>query len=83
VDGGISDRPGNVVDVFHTLFGIAGLSLMGYEGLQKVNEVYCLPAETVRRLGLEEYGICAVSALNCTDERDLSNMFIPNLAHRR
>ena len=24
-DGGISDRPGNMVDVFHTHFGIAGV----------------------------------------------------------
>ncbi|KAI8869239.1 terpenoid cyclases/Protein prenyltransferase, partial [Ramicandelaber brevisporus] len=35
--GGISDRPGNVPDVFHTLFGIAGLSLLGFDGLQPVN----------------------------------------------
>ena len=27
-DGGISDRPGNQVDVFHTFFGIAALSLL-------------------------------------------------------
>ena len=24
-DGGIADRPGNMVDVFHTHFGIAGV----------------------------------------------------------
>ena len=29
-DGGISDRPGNMGDIFHTFFGIAGLSLLGY-----------------------------------------------------
>ncbi len=28
-DGGISDRPGDMPDVFHTFFGIAGLSLLG------------------------------------------------------
>jgi prenyltransferase beta subunit len=27
--GGISDRPDDMADVFHTFFGIAGLSLMG------------------------------------------------------
>jgi geranylgeranyl transferase type-2 subunit beta len=27
-DGGISDRPGNVSDVFHTLFGIAGIRIL-------------------------------------------------------
>lgn len=27
-EGGISDRPGNTVDVFHTFFGIAALSLL-------------------------------------------------------
>ena len=58
--GGFSDRPGDVVDVFHTLFGIAGLSslpcvfveldltriglsLLGFEGLEEVDPVYCLP----------------------------------------
>lgn len=29
-DGGISDRPEDMTDVYHTFFGIAGLSLMGY-----------------------------------------------------
>ena len=52
-NGGIADRPGDVVDVFHTHFGIAGLSLLGYEGLGKVNEIYCLPVETTKRLGLK------------------------------
>ena len=29
-DGGISDRPGNTADVYHTFFGIAGMALLGY-----------------------------------------------------
>jgi geranylgeranyl transferase type-2 subunit beta len=37
--GGIADRPGDVVDVFHTVFGIAGLSLLGYQGLEEVDPV--------------------------------------------
>jgi len=37
--GGIADRPGNMVDVFHTVFGIAGLSLLGYPGLNEVDPV--------------------------------------------
>ena len=28
-NGGISDRPDDMADVFHTVFGIAGLSLLG------------------------------------------------------
>lgn len=32
--GGISDRPGHVVDVFHTCFGIAGLSLLEWSDRQ-------------------------------------------------
>ena len=35
--GGIADRPGDMVDVFHTNFGIAGLSLIGYPGLVEVD----------------------------------------------
>jgi geranylgeranyl transferase type-2 subunit beta len=50
--GGFSDRPGDMVDVFHTVFGLAGLSLLGYEGLEAVDPVYCMPkAITDRVLG--------------------------------
>jgi len=38
-NGGIADRPGDMVDVFHTVFGIAGLSLLGWEGLEEVDAV--------------------------------------------
>lgn len=51
-DGGISDRPDCMTDVYHTYFGIAGLSLLGYPGLEKVDPIYALPVKTVRRLGL-------------------------------
>jgi geranylgeranyl transferase type-2 subunit beta len=37
--GGIADRPGDMVDVFHTVFGVAGLSLLGYPGLAEVDPV--------------------------------------------
>lgn len=36
-DGGLADRPGDMVDVFHTCFGIAGLSLLEYPGLEEVD----------------------------------------------
>jgi geranylgeranyl transferase type-2 subunit beta len=35
--GGLADRPGDVVDVFHTNFGIAGLSLLEFPGLEEVD----------------------------------------------
>jgi geranylgeranyl transferase type-2 subunit beta len=38
-NGGIADRPGDMVDVFHTHFAIAGLSLLGYPGLEEVDAV--------------------------------------------
>ncbi|KAK2751894.1 hypothetical protein FQN55_008636 [Onygenales sp. PD_40] len=37
--GGLADRPGDMVDVFHTLFGIAGLSLLGFPGLKEVDPI--------------------------------------------
>ncbi|EEH47411.1 Rab geranylgeranyltransferase BET2 [Paracoccidioides brasiliensis Pb18] len=37
--GGIADRPGDMVDVFHTVFGIAGLSLLNYPGLKEVDPI--------------------------------------------
>jgi geranylgeranyl transferase type-2 subunit beta len=48
--GGISDRPGDMVDVFHTVFGVAGLSLLGFEGLEVVDPVYCMPKGVVDRV---------------------------------
>ncbi|OAP55058.1 hypothetical protein AYL99_10758 [Fonsecaea erecta] len=38
--GGFADRPGDMVDVFHTVFGLAGLSLLGCPGLVEVDPVY-------------------------------------------
>ncbi|KAI4131319.1 MAG: hypothetical protein LQ338_001274 [Usnochroma carphineum] len=37
--GGIADRPGDMVDVFHTVFGIAGLSLIEFPGIEPVDPV--------------------------------------------
>jgi geranylgeranyl transferase type-2 subunit beta len=48
--GGIADRPGDMVDVWHTCFGIAGLSLLGYPGLESVDPAYCMPKSIVKRL---------------------------------
>ncbi|ODQ64248.1 terpenoid cyclases/Protein prenyltransferase [Nadsonia fulvescens var. elongata DSM 6958] len=48
--GGIADRKGDQTDVFHTLFGTAGLSLLGYEGLEEINPVYCLPNSVMHRV---------------------------------
>ncbi|ORZ39971.1 rab geranylgeranyltransferase [Catenaria anguillulae PL171] len=50
--GGIADRPGDMPDVFHTLFGIAGLSLLGYPGLEPVDPTYCMPAGLIKSLGI-------------------------------
>lgn len=67
--GGIADRPGNMVDIFHTFFGICGLSLLGYfnkgikeEGNQNndnlldvIEPTYALPKRLVQKLGLSSY----------------------------
>lgn len=49
-NGGISDRPGNMVDVWHTCFGIAGLSLLQYPDLEAVDPVYCMPKSTTKHI---------------------------------
>nr|XP_018262567.1 geranylgeranyl transferase type-2 subunit beta [Kwoniella dejecticola CBS 10117]OBR84725.1 geranylgeranyl transferase type-2 subunit beta [Kwoniella dejecticola CBS 10117] len=53
-DGGIADRPGDWVDVFHTIFGLAGLSLLGYPGLEDIDPVYCMPAKLIDKLVLRK-----------------------------
>ncbi|MGH0148583.1 UNVERIFIED_CONTAM: hypothetical protein FKN15_026511 [Acipenser sinensis] len=40
------------VDPFHTLFGIAGLSLMGEEQIKEVNPVFCMPEEVLKRINV-------------------------------
>jgi geranylgeranyl transferase type-2 subunit beta len=59
-DGGISDRPANVADVFHTFFGISGLSLLRYfdgksdfSRYRRIDPVYALPADLVQEMGLQ------------------------------
>ena len=49
-NGGISDRPGDMVDVWHTCFGVAGLSLLGYADMDIVDPVYCMPKAIVNRV---------------------------------
>lgn len=51
-DGGIADRPEDAADLFHTFFGVAGLSLLGYQGLQPVDPVFALPTALTKRLGV-------------------------------
>ena len=40
------------VDPFHTLFGIAGLSLLGDSTVKDVDPVFCLPTTTLNRLNI-------------------------------
>ena len=54
-DGGIADRPGNCPDVFHTFFGVGGLSLLGALPGDRpgIDAVFALPEDVVESLGLE------------------------------
>lgn len=52
--GGISDRPSDYPDPFHTLFGVAGVSLLSAitkddVQLKKVNPVFCMPEYVIQR----------------------------------
>ncbi|KAM3841925.1 geranylgeranyl transferase type-2 subunit beta isoform 3-T3 [Vipera latastei] len=51
--GGFADRPGDMVDPFHTLFGIAGLSLLGEEQIKPVNPVFCMPEDILQRINVQ------------------------------
>ncbi|KAL0009815.1 hypothetical protein SO802_004923 [Lithocarpus litseifolius] len=50
-NGGISDRPDDAVDVYHTYFGIAGLSLLEYPGLKAIDPAYALPVDVKHVIG--------------------------------
>ncbi|GER36635.1 geranylgeranyl transferase type II beta subunit [Striga asiatica] len=49
-NGGISDRPDDAVDVFHTYFGVAGLSLLEYSGVKAIDPAYALPVDVINRI---------------------------------
>ncbi|XP_010519817.1 PREDICTED: geranylgeranyl transferase type-2 subunit beta 1 isoform X1 [Tarenaya hassleriana] len=49
-NGGISDRPDDAVDVFHTYFGVAGLSLLEYPGIKTIDPAYALPVDVINRI---------------------------------
>lgn len=46
-DGGIADRPGDMVDPFHTLFGVAALSLLHDDTVKDINPIFCMPQEII------------------------------------
>jgi len=48
---GIADSPGDMADAFHTVFGVADTSLLGYSGLDYVDPVHSMPASLIERLG--------------------------------
>lgn len=50
VDGGIADRPGDMGDIFHTLFGLAGLSLCGHKDLSPIDPRLCMPENALDTL---------------------------------
>jgi geranylgeranyl transferase type-2 subunit beta len=50
VAGGFADRPGDMVDPFHTLFGVAALSLLGDKAVDPVNPVFCMPQSVIDRV---------------------------------
>jgi len=41
------------VDPYHTLFGLAGLSLLGHAGVRSVDPVFCMPTDVIQRLGVQ------------------------------
>lgn len=77
--GGISDRPEDACDVFHTFFGIGGLSLMGHPGLAAIDPAYALPVDTVQRLQARRRRRSAapVMATAPTDDADAAQLSEP------
>ena len=40
-------------DPFHTLFGLAGLSLLGDKSVKTINPVFCMAQEVLDRAGVK------------------------------
>lgn len=50
MSGGISDKPGNDPDIFHTCFGICALSLIDHKkfDIAEIDSIYCMPSKTTK-----------------------------------
>ncbi|EGG01441.1 uncharacterized protein MELLADRAFT_73002 [Melampsora larici-populina 98AG31] len=48
--GGIADRPNDMPDLWHTIFGLSGLSILNFHGLEKIDPIYCIPTEFTKSL---------------------------------
>ena len=48
----MSDRPGNMTDIFHTFFGLTALSLIDHQkyDLQPIDPVFALPSNLTQIL---------------------------------
>ncbi|KAF3505469.1 hypothetical protein F2Q69_00000493 [Brassica cretica] len=53
-NGGISDRPEDAVDIYHTYFGVARLSPLEYRGVKAIDPAYALPADVINRIILSK-----------------------------
>jgi geranylgeranyl transferase type-2 subunit beta len=47
--GGFADRPNDRSDIFHTFFGLAGLSLLGYPQLTDIDPAFAMPRHILER----------------------------------
>jgi len=48
-EGGIGDKPGNCVDVFHSFFGLAALSMLDKGlGLEEIDPTFALPKKILK-----------------------------------
>ncbi|CAG7879204.1 unnamed protein product [Brassica rapa] len=53
-NGGISDRPDDDVNIYHTYFGVAGLSLLEYRGVKAIDPAYALLVDVINRIILNK-----------------------------
>jgi len=51
-NGGIADRPGDYADVYHTFFGVGGLSLTGFPNLNPVDPAFAVNPSVLQKLGV-------------------------------
>eukprot|EP01118_Nematostelium_gracile_P005263 TRINITY_DN1652_c0_g1_i2.p1 TRINITY_DN1652_c0_g1~~TRINITY_DN1652_c0_g1_i2.p1 ORF type:complete len:336 (+),score=93.84 TRINITY_DN1652_c0_g1_i2:69-1076(+) len=52
-NGGIADRPGDMADIYHTFFGVGGLSLMGEKDLNPIDAAFAINPNVLKKLGIE------------------------------
>ena len=87
--GGLSDRPMDERDLYHTYFGIAGLNMLGYLADHdfpsiSIHPAFALPVPVVERMGMSFVAVSIsplMSIFTTTEAAEIESSFGIGMKH--